>query len=142
MDIQDIITMYTHVFFFFLQHEDLTSISGAIQSADVIIFSYSAVDRESFNNVKSLWAPEVRKYNKKIPVVLVATQSDNRDDTNADHVSDAEGQNAIKEINADFYNKCSAATNDGIKNVLESVVCSAVRHTKKKNNILKRVFAR
>jgi hypothetical protein len=53
---------------------------------------------------------------------LVATQSDIRDENNSDHVSDTEGQNLMKLINADYYNTCSAATNDGIKKVFESVV--------------------
>ena len=72
----------------------------------------------------------------------MATQSDIRDENDKGHISDTEGQNLMKEINADFYNKCSAATGEGIKNVFESIVCSYIRYKKKKSNILKRVFAR
>jgi GTPase SAR1 family protein len=94
--------------------------SSRIQSVtDVIVICYSAVDRDSFENVKSYWVPEVRKVNKKRPVVLVATQSDIRDENNSDHVSDTEGQNLMKLINADYYNNCSAATNDGIEKIFE-----------------------
>ncbi|XP_063427297.1 cdc42 homolog [Mytilus trossulus] len=113
-----------------------------ITEADVIVVCYSAVDKESFENVKSFWVPMVRKLHKKKPIVLVATQSEMRDENNTDHVSDAEGQNFMKSINADYYNKCSAATNEGVKNVFESVVCAAIRYRKKKTNVLKRVFAR
>ena len=117
--------------------------SARIQSVtDVIVICYSAVDRDSFENVKSYWVPEVRKVNKKRPVVLVATQSDIRDENNSDHVSDTEGQNLMKLINADYYNKCSAATNDGIKKVFESVILATMRYRKKKTNVLKRVFGR
>jgi GTPase SAR1 family protein len=100
------------------------------------------VDRESFENVKSYWVPEIRKLNKKKPVVLVATQSDIRDENNSDHVSDTEGQNLMKLINADYYNTCSAATNDGIKKVFESVILATMRYRKKKTNVIKRVFGR
>ena len=100
------------------------------------------MDRESFENVKSYWVPEIRKLNKKKPVVLVATQSDIRDENNSDHVSDTEGQNLMKLINADYYNTCSAATNDGIKKVFESVILATIRYRKKKTNVLKRVFGR
>ena len=117
--------------------------SARIQSiTDVIVICYSAVDRDSFENVKSYWVPEVRKLNKKKPVVLVATQSDIRDENNSNHVSDTDGQNLMKLINADYYNTCSAATNDGIKKVFESVVLATIRYRKKKTNVLKRVFGR
>ena len=124
------------------QHEEQTSRSRAITDVDVIVVCYSAVDRESFENVKSYWVPEIRKLNKKKPVVLVATQSDIRDENNSDHVSDTEGQNLMKLINADYYNTCSAATNDGIKKVFESVILATIRYRKKKTNVLKRVFGR
>jgi GTPase SAR1 family protein len=124
------------------QHEEQTSRSRAITDADVIVVCYSAVDRESFENVKSYWVPEIRKLNKKKPVVLVATQSDIRDENNSDHVSDTEGQNLMKLINADYYNTCSAATNDGIKKVFESVILATMRYRKKKTNVIKRVFGR
>ncbi|CAG2186144.1 CDC42 [Mytilus edulis] len=123
-------------------YEDQSARCKTITEADVIVVCYSAVDKESFENVKSFWVPMVRKLNKKKPIVLVATHSDKRDENNTDHVSDAEGQNFMKSINADYYNKCSAATNEGVKNVFESVVCAAIRYRKKKTNVLKRVFAR
>ncbi|VDI06775.1 Ras homolog gene family, member Q [Mytilus galloprovincialis] len=124
------------------EHEEKSTRLQAITDADVIIVSYSSVDRESFENAKSVWVPEVRKLHKKKPIVLVATQSDIRDENNTDHVSDTEGQNLMKSIKADYYNKCSSATNDGVKNVFESVVCAAIRYRKKKTNVLKRVFER
>ena len=127
---------------FSFQYDEQTAKSKAITDADVIVVCYSAVDRESFENVKSYWVPEIRKLNKKKPVVLVATQSDIRDENNSDHVSDTEGQNLMKLINADYYNKCSAATNDGIKKVFESVGLATIRYRKKKTNVLKRVFGR
>ncbi|CAG2186142.1 CDC42 [Mytilus edulis] len=123
-------------------YEDQSARSKTITESDVIVVCYSAVDKESFENVKSFWIPMVRKLNKKKPIVLVATHSDMRDENNTDHVTDTEGQNFMKSINADYYNKCSAATNEGVKNVFESVVCAAIRYRKKKTNVLKRVFAR
>ncbi|XP_052105491.1 cdc42 homolog [Mytilus californianus] len=124
------------------EHEDQSARSKTITESDVIVVCYSAVDKESFENVKSFWIPLVRKLSKKKPIVLVATHSDMRDENNTDHVSDSEGQNFMKSINADYYNKCSAATNEGVKNVFESVVFAAIRYRKKKTNVLKRVFAR
>lgn len=144
--IQNINEFYFIVYSWFshlsFQHEEKSTRLQAITDADVIIVSYSSVDRESFENAKSVWVPEVRKLHKKKPIVLVATQSDIRDENNTDHVSDTEGQNLMKSIKADYYNKCSSATNDGVKNVFENVVCAAIRYRKKKTNVLKRVFAR
>lgn len=126
----------------YLQHEDENTRTQAIVDADVIIVCYSAVDRESFENVKSFWIREARKYNKKKPVMLVATQSDIRDENNSDHVTDAEGQTMIKTIDAEYYNKCSAASKTGMKNVFESAVLASIKYKKKKSSILKQMFGR
>ena len=126
----------------YLQHEDENTRTQAIVDADVIIVCYSAVDRESFENVKSFWIREARKYNKKKPVMLVATQSDIRDENNSDHVTDAEGQTMIKTIDAEYYNKCSAAAKTGMKNVFESAVLASIKYKKKKSSILKQMFGR
>lgn len=126
----------------YLQHEDENTRTQAIVDADVIIVCYSAVDRESFENVKSFWIREARKYNKKKPVILVATQSDIRYENNSDHVTDAESQTMIKTIDAEYYNKCSAAAKTGMKNVFESAVLASIKYKKKKSSILKRMFGR
>lgn len=126
----------------YLQHEDENTRTQAIVDADVIIVCYSAVDRESFENVKSFWIREARKYNKKKPVMLVATQSDIRDENNSDHVTDAEGQTMIKTIDAEYYNKCSAVAKTGMKNVFESAVLASIKYKKKKSSILKQMFGR
>jgi GTPase SAR1 family protein len=53
--------------------------------------SYSVVDRESFKNIKSFWIPELKQFNvKKRPVILVATQSDIRDEC-TDCITSEEG---------------------------------------------------
>lgn len=126
----------------YLQHEDENTRTQAIVDADVIIVCYSAVDRESFENVKSFWIREARKYNKKKSVILVATQSDIRDENNSDHVTDAEGQTMIKTIDAEYYNKCSAVAKTGMKNVFESAVLASIKYKKKKSSILKQMFGR
>lgn len=72
----------------------------------------------------------------------MATQSDIRDEDNTQHVSDLEGQYMTKLIGAEYYNKCSAAAQTGMKNVLESVVLASVIYRKKRASIIKRVFGR
>ncbi|CAC5357299.1 RAC1 [Mytilus coruscus] len=124
------------------QHEDENTRSQMISDADVIIICYSVVERETFNNVQSFWIQEIRKFNKRRPVILVATQSDIRDEDNIQHVSDLEGQHMTKLIGAEYYNKCSAAAQTGMKNVLESVVLASIKYRKKTASILKRVFGR
>lgn len=126
----------------YFQHEDENTRIQAIADADVIIVCYSIVDRESFENVKSFWIHESRKYNKKKPVILVATQSDVRKENNLDHVTDVEGQTMIKTINAEYYNKCSSAAKTGMKNVFESAVLASIKYKKKKSSTLRRVFGR
>ena len=116
--------------------------STIVSSSDVTVMCYSAVDRNSFENVKSFWIAEIRKYNKKKPLVLVATQSDLREENNPEHITDSEGQELTRQIRAKYYNKCSATVNFGMKNVFESAVLASVKFKKKKTNIFQRVFWR
>lgn len=57
-------------------------------------------------------------------------------------MTNAEGQTMIKTIDAEYYNKCSAAARTGMKNVFESAVVASINYKKKKSSILKRGFGR
>jgi len=49
------------------------------RGANVAVLCYSTVCRQSFENIKKVWYPEVLKFAPGIPIMLVGTKSDARD---------------------------------------------------------------
>ena len=47
---------------------------------DVFLLAYSVVNPSSFDNIKNKWYPEVSHYCPKVPIVLVGTKIDIRED--------------------------------------------------------------
>jgi GTPase SAR1 family protein len=130
------------IFLSFLQ-EDYTNLRAfSYRDSDVFIVCYSVVDRESFKNIKSFWIPELKQFNvKKRPVILVATQSDIRDEC-TDCITSEEGIELAKDIGAECLIETSAITKEGMTATFEKVVLSALKHRKKKYKIFQRIFKR
>ncbi|KAL5008446.1 hypothetical protein ScPMuIL_014027 [Solemya velum] len=117
------------------------------KDSEVLVVCYSVVDRESFDSIKSFWMPEIKNYmRRRKPVILVATQKDLRnfapDNTEEIPITREEGEALSKDIGADHFVECSAVTQDGVKNVFEDVVLSALKYRKKKSKIFQKIFAR
>ncbi|PAA81309.1 hypothetical protein BOX15_Mlig000443g3, partial [Macrostomum lignano] len=100
------------------------------KDTNVFLLCYSVDNRDSYQNVKAKWVPELRHFGgfSHSPVVLVATKTDTRDDQVGgeavkDPISTAEGEKLAKEINADRFVECSAKKS---KN-LDAVFTEAVR---------------
>ncbi|PKI33251.1 hypothetical protein CRG98_046355 [Punica granatum] len=77
----------------------------------------------------SLWIPELQHYAPGIPVVLVGTKSDLREDKHflADHpglvpVTTAQGEELHKQIGAAYYIECSSKTQQNVKAVFDAAI--------------------
>ena len=57
-------------------------------------------------------------------------------------MSTAEGEAMARAIQADSYVECSAKRRDGLQELFQHVVCSALKFRKKKVNIIGRIFSR
>ena len=78
------------------------------------------------------WFPEVSHYCAKVPIVLVGTKLDLRDDKDTIEklrqkhqrgpISYEDGQAKAKEINAYKYLECSALTQKGLKQVFDEAI--------------------
>lgn len=112
------------------------------QESEVLVLCFSVCDRESFYSVVNSWIPEMKRHTKgKRPVLLVGTQIDLRQ--GQDHeVKAEEGAKLASIIGADCYIECSARSREGLKQVFEHVVCSALKYRKKKSKIFSRFFGR
>ncbi|TVU16921.1 hypothetical protein EJB05_32925 [Eragrostis curvula] len=99
------------------------------RGADVFILSFSLVSRASYENVLKKWMPELRRFSPSIPVVLVGTKLDLREDRSylADHPSGSiitteQGEELRKQIGAVAYIECSSKTQRNIKAVFDTAI--------------------
>lgn len=100
---------------------------------DCFIICYSVVSPTSVVNVRNKWAPEVKHHCPGVPIILVGTKSDQRDDDaviaalakrGLAPVKKEEGAELAKTIGASSHVECSAFTQDGLKEVFDT----ALRH--------------
>ncbi|XP_070578615.1 rho-related GTP-binding protein RhoU-like [Ptychodera flava] len=108
---------------------------------DVFLLCFSVVSPTSFHNVVEKWVPEIRKHNKKTPILLVGTQSDLRNDVKvlidlaAFHerpVSEEDAKTRAERIRAIGYVECSALTQKNLKEVFDTVIVTALKHQAQK----------
>merc|ERR1712100_708055 len=98
---------------------------------------FSVVNHPSFVNVKDRWYVEIKHHCPNVPIILVGTKADLRNDESTletlrkdgkSPITEEEPNNMVKELGALKYLECSALTRQGLKNVfdeaLTSVVCS------------------
>lgn len=105
--------------------------------ADVFLLCYSVILPPSFRNVMERWAPEVRRLCPGVPVILVGTQSDLREDVQelirlADKqerpVSEEDARLCAQTIGAATFTECSALTQKNLKEVFDTAIVVSLRH--------------
>lgn len=98
---------------------------------DVFLICFSIISPHSFDNVKSKWWPEIQHHAPGVPIILVGTKSDLRNDPAMAQqlankglrvVSQEEAIARQKEIGAVAYMECSALTQEGLKNVFDEAI--------------------
>ncbi|KAK2908801.1 hypothetical protein QQF64_001253 [Cirrhinus molitorella] len=104
------------------------------QQADVVLLCYSVANPTSLNNLRHKWIAEVREYLPKVPVLVVATQTDNREmgPYRANCTTATEGKQVAQEIRAKGYLECSALSNRGVQQVFECAVRTAVNRARRR----------
>jgi len=98
---------------------------------DVFLICFSIVSRASFDNVKAKWAPEIEHHAPGVPIILVGTKLDLRDDEATKEsmrkmrttpVQYEEGLTCSREIKAQKYLECSALTQRNLKSVFDEAI--------------------
>ncbi|PKA48876.1 Rac-like GTP-binding protein 3 [Apostasia shenzhenica] len=99
------------------------------RGADVFVLAFSLVSRASYENVMKKWIPELLHYSPGVPIVLVGTKMDLREDKRylADHpgivpVSTTQGEELRRQIGAAFYVECSSKTQQNVKAVFDAAI--------------------
>ncbi|KAM7276619.1 hypothetical protein ACFE04_018485 [Oxalis oulophora] len=114
------------------------------RGADVFLLAFSLTSKASYENISKKWIPELRHYAPTVPIVLVGTKFDLRDDRQyfIDHpgatpISTAQGEELKKMIGASVYIECSSKTQQNVKAVFDAaikVVLQPPKAKKKKRN--------
>ncbi|XP_059085941.1 ras-like GTP-binding protein Rho1 isoform X2 [Tigriopus californicus] len=99
--------------------------------SDVVLICYSIDRPESLANVETLWAPEIKRHCRDVPVVLVGNKTDLREShTSAedDLVTSAAGTRMSNKIKATCFLECSAKANQGVSAVFQTAAKAAIIH--------------
>ncbi|XP_013598835.1 rac-like GTP-binding protein ARAC2 isoform X1 [Brassica napus] len=112
------------------------------RGADVFLLAFSLISKASYENIYKKWLPELKHYAPTIPIVLVGTKLDLRDDKQflKDHpgaasITTAQGEELRKMIGAVRYLECSSKTQQNVKSVFDTAIRVALRPPKAKKKI-------
>uniref|UniRef100_A0A803QJN1 Uncharacterized protein n=1 Tax=Cannabis sativa TaxID=3483 RepID=A0A803QJN1_CANSA len=99
------------------------------RGADVFLLAFSLISKASYENISKKWIPELRHYAPTVPIVLVGTKLDLRDDKQylIDHpgatpITSAQGEDLKKAIGAAVYLECSSKTQQNVKAVFDAAI--------------------
>ncbi|KAE9456931.1 hypothetical protein C3L33_11166, partial [Rhododendron williamsianum] len=99
------------------------------RGADVFLLAFSLISKASYENVAKKWIPELRHYAPGVPIILVGTKLDLRDDKQffVDHpgavpITTAQGEELKKLIGAPAYIECSSKTQQNVKAVFDAAI--------------------
>ncbi|KAK9102730.1 hypothetical protein Sjap_019984 [Stephania japonica] len=116
------------------------------RGADIFVLAFSLLSRASYENVLKKWMPELRRFAPNVPIVLVGTKLDVRDDKGflVDHmgssgvITSAEGEELRKQIGAAAYIECSSKTQQNVKAVFDTAIKVVLQPPRRKEMAIKK----
>eukprot|EP00744_Colponema_vietnamica_P000247 GILI01000443.1.p1 GENE.GILI01000443.1~~GILI01000443.1.p1 ORF type:complete len:196 (+),score=51.07 GILI01000443.1:49-636(+) len=102
---------------------------------DVFLVCFSVISPASFENVKTKWFPELHHHAPNVPIILVGTKLDLREDEETIEklrekrlapISTQQGMDMAKQIGAVKYMECSALTQKGLKMVFDEAIRAVI----------------
>lgn len=111
------------------------------RGADIFVLAFSLISRASYENVLKKWMPELRRFAPNVPIVLVGTKLDLRDNISylSDHpgvsvVTSAQGEELRRQIGAVAYIECSSKTQQNVKAVFDAAVKAVLQPSRRKED--------
>ncbi|KAM0944583.1 putative small GTP-binding protein [Dioscorea sansibarensis] len=109
------------------------------RGADVFLMAFSLISKASYENIHKKWVPELKHYSPNVPIVLVGTKLDLRDDLqflgeqpSVTPISTAQGEELKRMIGAVAYIECSSKTQQNVKAVFDAAIRVVLRPPKPK----------
>ncbi|XP_048632706.1 rac-like GTP-binding protein RHO1 isoform X1 [Brassica napus] len=109
------------------------------RGADVFILAFSLISKASYENVSKKWIPELKHYAPGVPIILVGSKLDLRDDKQffVDHpgavpITTAQGEELRKLIDAPTYIECSSKSQENVKAVFDAAIRVVLQPPKQK----------
>jgi len=102
---------------------------------DVFLIGFSVISPASFENVRAKWVPEIQQHCPNVPMILVGTKLDMRDDKETlDRLSEKklspiateQGNQMARDIKAIKFMECSALTQKGLKDVFDEAIRAVI----------------
>ncbi|CAL1526892.1 unnamed protein product [Lymnaea stagnalis] len=106
-------------------------------NTDIFLLCFSVVSPTSFNNIVEKWVPEIRKHSPKVPIMLVGTQCDLRNDVKVlielagykeKPVTEGDAIRLAQDIGAVHYEECSALTQKNLKDVFDHAILASLNY--------------
>ena len=125
--------------FYILEHTPPQPFIPALQI--VICECSPSIDSpDSLENIPEKWTPEVRHFCPNVPIILVGTKKDLRNDPNTiyelakmkqEPVKFEDGRIMAEKIKAYAYLECSAKSKEGVREVFEAATRASLQKPKK-----------
>ena len=105
---------------------------------DVFLICFSLVSPASFENVSTAWVPEIRHTSDNVPIILMGTKLDVREDKELIErskekrlapITHPQGLAMAKDVGAVKYLECSALTAKGVNTMFDEAIRAALRST-------------
>ncbi|TVU33969.1 hypothetical protein EJB05_15788, partial [Eragrostis curvula] len=113
----------------------------SFRGTDVFLVLFSLISKVSYENVQKKWVPELRHHAGSVPIVLVGTMLDMREDKHffmnhpdLEPISTSQGEELKMMIGAVAYIECSAKTQQNLVAVFNSVIKAALCKPKSKKS--------
>lgn len=112
-------------------YERLRPLSYPKTNCFLVCFS---VDKNfaAYDNVRLKWVPEVRHFCPQVPIILVATKTDLRDDPSIKCYTPEDGKRLKRKVKAQSYRECSALRNEGLEEIFTEAIKVVQKHKVKK----------
>ncbi|KFO69745.1 Rho-related GTP-binding protein RhoB, partial [Cuculus canorus] len=100
------------------------------KDADIILMCFSVDRPDSQQNILDYWVPEIKLFCPTVPIILIATKIELRDDESIkeklptpsnEPFNTTEGKALAAEIGAYAYLECSAKTKEGVDTALKII---------------------
>uniref|UniRef100_G1NRE5 Rho-related GTP-binding protein RhoB n=2 Tax=Meleagris gallopavo TaxID=9103 RepID=G1NRE5_MELGA len=111
------------------------------EDTNIVLICFSVDRPDSQQNVLDFWVPEIKLFCPTVPIILVATKIELRDDEGIrkklaaqgyEPINTIEGKALAARIGAYAYLECSAKTKEGVDTALEIISQCALNEKKRR----------